>query len=128
MTRDIYGLGDFNTDQIKELAKLVEDDGMDASPIYLRRPDAAPDPKAAVKQMPLDQVPLIIPDALTAPKGIDAATALSLPQLEKIGNEGDQYLKEAIKMALALALKEQPNNANFKDSQEYINQSPAWQV
>jgi|SRR3989344_1719734 len=128
MSRDLYGLGDYSTDQIKAMVRVVEEEGMAVREIYLRRPDAAPDPRTIIKEMPLSEVSYIIPDTFSGPRGLIIAQSLSLPQLQEIGAEGDDYLKEAIKIALTVATRQNPNDPNLQELKDYVDKSPAWQI
>ncbi len=126
-TKNLYGLGDYSPDQIKEFAGVLQEEQMDPAQVYYRRPDAAPDPAAAIKSMPLPEVSAIIPDAFAGTTGAALAAALSLPQLTEIGAEGDVYLKQAVKLALAAATQQSPENEHLRELAEHVNQSPAWQ-
>lgn len=128
MMQNLYGLGDFNTNQVREMAAEVEREGFDPTPIYYRRPDATTEPKAFVKAMPLPEVPYIIPDAFAGALGADLVQALSLPQLQEIGAEGEEYLKGAIVLALETALQKSPSDEHLKELKRYVDLSPAWQV
>ncbi|MBI2024515.1 MAG: hypothetical protein HYT03_00270 [Candidatus Harrisonbacteria bacterium] len=127
MAENIYGLGDYSTNQIKEFAKAVEDAKLNNKLIFQRRPDAVQNPAGFVKMMPLEMVAHIIPDAFSGKLGEQLTTALSSQQLEKIGAEGDPYLKEAVRISLASILQQNPNNETVKEMVDYVNQSPAWQ-
>lgn len=128
MIQELYGLGDYNTEQIKEFVKIVEAENMDPKEIYYRRPDAAPDPETFISQIPLDEVASVVPDAFAGAKGPALASRLTLPQLEQIGIDGDEYLKEAVKVALAIGSFGKPDDTDLKTLKEYVNRSPAWQV
>ncbi len=127
MPQNLYGLGGYNSEQIKEMMSLVEETDLDAQEILLRRPDAASDPKTAIKNMLLSEAAFIVPDALAGQLGIEMIEGFSLPQLQEIGTNGDEYLRAAVKVALELALRRKPNNEHLQELKEYINQSPAWQ-
>lgn len=127
MTQDIYGLGDYNTNQIKELVKLLEEEKMDPTLIYWRRPDAAPEPGASIKDIPLEEIAYIVPDAFAGELGVELASNFSLPQLQQIGVDGDPFLKQTIKLRLETALKQKPADPDIKDLNDYAHQSPAWQ-
>lgn len=127
MKQNIYGLGDYSTSQIKELAKLVEAEKLNSALISQRRPDAAQDPLSFIKQLSPEMAAYIIPDAFSGNLGSQLAAGLTNQQLEKIGADGEPYLKAAIKIALEEAQNKNPNDANIQKSVDYINQSPAWQ-
>ena len=127
MIRNLYGYGDYNAKQVYEMAREVEREGLDPTPIYYRRPDAAPEPRETVRSMPLSEIPYLIPDAFAGSAGADLAATFSIDQLKKIGAEGDAYLRGAITIALERAIKESPADEHLKESLRYINQSPAWQ-
>mgnify|MGYP001617005568 CR=1 FL=1 len=128
MTQNIYGLGDFNTAQIQELVKTLEDEKLDPTIVWYRRPDAAPDPKSIITTMSLDEVPYIIPDALSGEKGVELIKLLSFDALEAIGSDGDSFIKETIALQLQKALTTNPNDVRIKERLDYINASPAWQA
>ncbi len=128
MTQNLYGLGDYNTEQIKEMANMLVADKMDPTLIYWRRPDAAPDPKEMVKSIPPEEVTYLVPDAFAGDEGAVLAAALSFPQLERIGFEGDPYLKQAIKLALGEAAKQKSGDSDVRDLNDYVHYSPAWQL
>ena len=126
-TKNLYGLGDYSPDQIKEFASVLQEEQMDPAQAYYRRPDGAPDPVAAIKNMPLSETSAIIPDAFAGQAGATLAVALSLPQLQEIGAEGDVYLKQAVKIAFSSAVQQSPTDEHLRELAEHINQSPAWQ-
>lgn len=130
--KNLYGLGDYNTNQIKAGAQLFEIDRQSPKIIYDRRPDATPNPGQYIKSIELEEIPYIIPDAFAGSIGIELITNLDIKQLEKIGQEGDTYLKQAIKDALKRALKREPLSPQIKNNllriQGYIWHSPAWQL
>jgi hypothetical protein len=128
MIKDFYGLGDFNTNQIKKIIQVIEDEKNDPRPIKNRRPDGASNPTSVIQNMPLDEVPFIIPDAFAFANGPEMAKNFSIAQLEKIGIEGDEYLKETIKMCLLTAQKQESENQSIKELLNYINHSPAWAI
>ena len=128
MNRELYGLGDYSTNQVRTMALEVEREGLDPMQIYRRRPDAAAEPKSTVAEMPLEDVALIVPDAFAGNLGPEIASALSLTQLEKIGSDGEEYLKGAIKMALEAELQAKPDDEHVKELIRYVTFSPAWQV
>jgi len=128
MIQNLYGLGDYGTNQVRAMATEVEREGLDPAPIYYRRPDASAEPKAFVKAMPLPEIPYIIPDAFAGTLGADLVQALSLSQLQEIGTEGEEYLKGAIKIALEAAVQKSPADEHLKELKRYVDLSPAWQV
>ena len=64
MNRDLYDLGDFNTEQMRQILRVVKDEGGDTTSLLWRRPDAADAPALFVKEIPARQADGIIPDAL----------------------------------------------------------------
>lgn len=128
MTRDLYGLGDYNTNQIRVLARIAQLGGANYLPILYSRPDAAPDPVVVIQKMPLGEVPYIVPDTFAGKEGPKIAAALTVPQLAEIGAGGEEYLREAIKLNLRLAASEKPHDAGIRVLNEYVNTSPAWQL
>ena len=128
MVRNFYGLGDYNTDQVRELAKAVEEGGLDSRLVLYRRPDATT--LDFVAKIPLEEVSRIIPDAFAGGKGAELVSRLTIPQLERIGAEGDVYLKETVKLNLmkAVAMQNRDDETNLKKVASYVNQSPAWQL
>ena len=127
MTQDIYGLGDYNTAQIQELVKTLEEEHLDPTLVWYRRPDAAPDPAKTIVTIPLDETPYIIPDAFAGSRGVELTTMLSRDQLEAIGAHGDPFLKKTITMNLEKAYKANPTDSRTKERFDYVNGSPAWQ-
>lgn len=133
MTQDLYPLGDFNTYQIKEMVKLVQNPAVPAEDrttpeeLYMLRPDAAPNPAAFIRTIPPEEAPFIVPDAFAGSLGIALASRLTIPQLEAIGAGGDVFLMEAIKLNLKLAREKEPSNSDLADLLSFITQSPAWQ-
>lgn len=128
MPRDLYGLGDYNTNQIQVFMKIVQLEGANYLPILYVRPDAAPDPVVVIQKIPLEEVPYIIPDTFAGKAGPKIAAAFTIPQLAEIGAQGEEYLREAIKLNLKLAASEKPHDAGIKALNEYVNNSPAWQL
>ncbi|MEK7554410.1 MAG: hypothetical protein AAB518_00270 [Patescibacteria group bacterium] len=128
MTRNLYGFGDYNTNQVRKMAVEVEAEGFDATQIYRRRPDAASEPKKVIREMPLSDIPFIIPDAFAGSLGTEIVSAFSLTQLEKIGTDGEEYLKGAIRIALEAAKSTNPNDEHIQKLLRYVTLSPAWQV
>jgi hypothetical protein len=125
--QNIYGLGEYNTEQIKEFAHLLKEEGLDESSIFARRPDASLDVTATIKSLE-DEVIYIVPDALAGENGLSIVRALSLPQLEAIGAQGDANLKEAIKIKLSELSTKNPSDETLKQKQSYVAYSPAWQA
>jgi len=128
MNRDLYGLGDYNTNQIKVLARVVQLEGANFFPILYRRPDAAPEAVAFIAKMPVEEVAYIIPDSFSGKLGPSLAAAMTIPQLREIGANGEEYLREAIKLNLKIARQADPSNGGIKQLADYIESSPAWQL
>lgn len=130
--KNLYGLGDYNTNQMKSAAQLFEMERQSPNLIYNRRPDAAPNPDQHIKSIELEELSYIIPDAFAGSIGIELITNLDIKQLEKIGQEGDAYLKQAIKIALRKALAQEGLSPQVKSHltriQNYIWHNPAWQL
>lgn len=126
--QNLYGLGDYNTAQVRTMALEVEREGLDPKEMYLRRPDASAEPKATIKNMPATTAPFIVPDSFAGDAGAELSTALSIIQLERIGAQGDINLKGAIKIALDRALSSKPEDEHVKELIRYIKLSPAWQL
>ena len=135
MTQNLYPLGDYNTSQILEMVDAVreaksfaESEAMDEKLVLFRRPDAAPSPAEFVRAIPPAEAPFMVPDAFVGAVGLLLAQNLTMPQLEAIGAEGDPYLREAIKMNLEIAARENPNDPELKARKDYVDWSPAWQL
>ena len=131
ITKNLYGLGDYNTNQIKALAKLFEVENQSPNVIYNRRPDATPNPGQCIKSINLEDLQYIIPDAFAGNLGTELIKNLTIQQLEKMGRESDAYQKQAIKIALRKTLKQEGLSPQFKNEllriRNYILYSPAWQ-
>jgi len=128
MNKNLYGLGDYNTQQIKILARVVQMEDLNNLPIFYRRPDGNFMPTSFISEIPLDEVSYIIPDSFAGDLGEDLASHLTLKQLVEIGINGEEYLREAIKLKLIRAFKKKPNDMRIKSLFEYINSSAAWQL
>ncbi len=128
MDINLYGLGDYSARQVRELALGVERQELDPTPIYYRRPDAAPEPRAFAHAMPLPETRYLVPDAFAGATGADIAGALTIEALREIGMNGDPYLKEAVRIALERAAAVHPEDADLQLRKRYLNLSPAWQV
>lgn len=126
--RNLYGLGDYNINQIRVLVRIVQLEGANYLPILYRRPDAAPEPGIVIQKMPLEELSYIVPDAFAGKVGMNLAGALTISQLAEIGKNGEEYLREAIKLSLKLLGTEKPHDAGVKARNEYVNSSPAWQL
>lgn len=126
--QEIYSLGDYNTEQIKEFAEVLKAEKLDTHSIFARRPDAAPDIAGFVTSLTAEEAPYIIPDAFAGNIGISIVEALSLPQLEAIGAEGDGSLKEAIRIKITELSQQRPADDNVQQKRRYITYSPAWQA
>ncbi|MFH1326408.1 MAG: hypothetical protein ABIH48_02980 [Candidatus Falkowbacteria bacterium] len=128
--KNLYGLGDYNTNQIKALAEFLQIDDINPSDVYNRRPDANLSPGRYIKSMDQKEIPYIVPDAFAGNVGMELMKNLNIQQLEKIGAEGDAYLKETIKIILRKTLQQQLQpqiKNNLLRIQNYIQYSPAWQ-
>jgi len=129
-TKDLYGLGDYNNNQIKAFAELFDAENISPNIVYDRRPDAASSPEQYIRSMDIETIPYIIPDTFAGNIGMELMQNLNIKQLEKIGAESDAYLKQTIKITLRRALQ-QPLSLQIKDNllriQKYIQYSPAWQ-
>lgn len=125
----LYGLGDYNTNQIKVFARSFEIEGLSPKEFYNRRPDAAPNPIEHIKNMPSETAKLIVPDAFAGETGIELLKNMSVEQLEKIGVGEDPFLRLAIKVTLnrLLKLEDGRNNSQIKEICQYLLYSPAWQ-
>lgn len=129
--KNLYGLGDYNTNQIKAGAQLFEIDKQNPKILYDRRPDAVPNPGQYIKSINIEEVPYIIPDSFAGQIGIELISNLDIKQLEKMGAESDAYQRQAIKITLRKALKQEKLPPQVKNHltriQNYIWHSPAWQ-
>lgn len=123
-TLDLYGLSDYNTQQIKAFAREFEIEELSPKNIYDRRPDAAPGADQYIRNMSPETATFIVPDAFAGQKGIELLKNMTLEQLEKIGAGNDPILKLAIKNAFNRSNKE---NLQTKKISQYISSSPAWQ-
>ena len=135
MTRGLYTLGDYNKEQILDFMEVVRaarnasnSEEFNEKLILYRRPDAAPEPNEFVKTIPLDEVAHIVPDGLSGDIGYEITKNLSFPQLERIGRDGDIFLKEAIKVNLEIAHGDEPQSQSINEMLDYIQSSPAWQL
>lgn len=134
MIKNIYPLGDYNTQQIREMAEAMQDPELDKdertdpNELLALRPDAAKDPAAFIRAIPPEVAPFIVPDAFAGSAGPAMAARLTIPQLEHIGAGGDPFLIEAVRANLEIARGKSPDNQDIKDLLEYINRSPAWQL
>ncbi len=120
----LYGLGDYNTQQIKVFARESETEDLSPKNFYDRRPDAAPDSDQYIKNMSPETAAFIVPDAFAGQKGIELLENMTIEQLEKIGAGNDPVLKLAIKNAFNRADKK---SSQIKEISQYFNYSPAWQ-
>lgn len=128
MNRNLYGLGDYNINQIKVLARVVEMDALNPLEIFYRRPDAHSVSTSFIFRIPLDEVSYIIPDAFAGEAGIGLAANLTIGQLMGIGFNGEEYLREAVKLKLFEGIKRNPRDQKIKSLLDYIISSPAWQM
>lgn len=127
MPQNIYGLGDYNTIQIKEMVRTIAEEKLSTALILQRRPDAAENPVVSIAQIPNEMAGHIVPDAFAGQLGQQLAARLSNQQMETIGSEGDPYLRYAIRAALDEAFLQNPNDEEVKKRLDYTSQSPAWQ-
>ncbi|MFH1671393.1 MAG: hypothetical protein ABH889_01280 [Candidatus Portnoybacteria bacterium] len=125
----LYGLGDYNTQQIKIFARSFEIEGLSPKEFYDRRPDATLNPIEYIKSMTPETASLIVPDAFAGKIGIDLLKNMTIEQLEKIGAGDDPFLKLAIKNTFErlLALEIEKNNPKIEKIYQYLTYSPAWQ-
>ncbi len=123
-TLDLYGLSDYNTQQIKAFAREFEIEELSPKNIYDRRPDAAPGADQYIRNMSSETATFIVPDAFAGQKGTELLENMTIEQLEKIGAGNDPILKLAIKNAFNRADK---GNSQIKKFSQYFNHSPAWQ-
>lgn len=121
---NLYGLGDYNTQQIKAFAREFEIENLSPKSIYDRRPDAAPDSDQYIKNMPPETARLIVPETFAGQKGVELLENMTIEQLEQIGAGNDPILKLAIKNAFSRLDK---GNSQTKEISQYLNSSPAWQ-
>lgn len=111
MIQNLYGLGDYNFNQVRQFVEEVKDGGEDPTLILYRRPDASEDLEF-IGKIPPEEAPFLIPDAFAEPKGGELVRRLSLSQLEAIGAEGDELLKAAIRVnveRLLITRKDDPH-------------------
>lgn len=125
----LYGLGDYNTQQIKAFIRYFEIEDLNPKEFYNRRPDAAFDPDEYIKIMSPETAALIIPDAFAGKIGIELLKNMTLEQLEKIGSGNDPFLKLTIKNTFKRLsnLESEKNNPQIKKIGQYLIYSPAWQ-
>ena len=125
----LYGLGDYNTNQIKAFARSFEIEGLSPNQFYNRRPDAAPNPSEYIKNMSPEIVKLIVPDAFAGKTGIELLKNMNVRQIEKIGAGDDPFLRLAIKNTLnrLLKLESEKTNPQIEKIRQYLVYSPAWQ-
>jgi len=117
----LYGLGDYNTQQIRTFIRYFEIEDLSPKEFYDRRPDAFLNPGEYIKIMSPKTATLIIPDAFAGKIGIELLKNMNIKQLEKIGCGDDPLLKLAIKNTF-----KKLTNLEYKISQ-YLTYSPAWQ-
>lgn len=124
---NLYGLGDFNTRQIKVFARDFELAQLSPKKFYDRRPDAAPEPAKYIQAMLPETAKYIVPDAFAGKTGQEVLKNMNLKQLEAIGISNDPILKMAIKNALNRILKAKESNPQVQALAQYLFYSPAWQ-
>jgi len=126
----LYGLGDYNAQQIKAFARFAEIEDSSPKPYYDRRPDAAPFPQQHIKTMKPETASLIVPDAFAGAVGIELLKNMTIEQLEKIGASDDPILKLAIKNTLNRLLKAEGGRRSpqIEEIYRYLTYSPAWQL
>jgi len=117
----LYGLGDYNTQQIKAFVRYFEIEDLSPKEFYDRRPDAAIEPGKYIEIMSPKTATLIIPDAFAGKIGIELLKNMNVKQLERIGCGNNPLLKLAIKNTF-----KKLTNLEDKISQ-YLIYSPAWQ-
>lgn len=125
----LYGLGDYNTQQIKVFARSYNLEGLSPKKFYDRRPDAAPDAHQYISSISPEDAAFIVPDAFAGDVGMMLLSNMRIEQLEKIGSGSDPFLKLAIKHTLQrIIIKEKDNiSPQIKKLYEYIFFNPAWQ-
>lgn len=135
MIQDLYSFGDYSTEQmldfvntVREVRKDTGDEEFDENIILYQRPDAAEKPEEFVKTIPLEELWTLVPDALSGPIGLTVTKNLTLAQLERIGRDGDVFLKETIKVNLEIIRAQEPQNQDVAGFLDYIHASPAWQL
>lgn len=128
VNQNLYGLGDYNTEQIKVLARVVEMEELNPMFIFYRRPDAHPGPNSFIFRIPIDEVSYIVPDSFAGEKGIDLAANLTIGQLMEIGSNSEEYLRETIKLKLFEGIKRNSQDQKIKSLLDYVISSPAWQI
>jgi len=125
----LYGLGDYNTQQIKAFIRYFEIEDLNPKEFYDRRPDATPNPGEYIKIMSPETATLIIPDAFAGEIGVKLLKNMTVKQLEKIGDGDDPLLKLAIKITFKRLsnLESKKNNPQINRISQYLTYSPAWQ-
>lgn len=125
----LYGLGDYNTGQIKAFARFAEIEDLNPKNYYDRRPDAAPSPQQYIKAMKPETVSLIVPDAFAGQMGIELLENMTLEQLRAIGTGQNPVLKLAIKNTLNRLLESagERRTPQIEEIYRYLVYSPAWQ-
>ena len=125
----LYGLGDYDTQQVKAFAMSFEMEGLSSKQFYDRRPDAARDPIEYIKNMSATTACLIVPDTFAGQMGVELLENMTIEQLEKIGAGNDVFLKLAIKNTLnrLIKLESGKNNPKVEKTCQYLVYSPAWQ-
>lgn len=125
----LYGLGDYNAEQIKAFVRFAEIEDLSPKPYYDRRPDAAPDPQRYIQAMKSETASLIVPDAFAGKMGIELLKNMTVEQLEKIGAGNDPILKLVIKNTLNRLLKSEGERRTpqIEKIYRYLTYSPAWQ-
>jgi len=128
-TQNFYGLGDYNTEQIKIMSQVVELSALGASAIILnRRPDATLSPGQYIKMMRPDLTPSILPDSFAGDTGVELVKNINLEQIIEMGKWGDPFLKHSVKDALERALASANPAPALQEIKKYITGSPAWQI
>ena len=125
----LYGLGDYNTQQIRAFARYFEIEDLSPKEFYDRRPDSSINPGEYIKIMSPETTALIIPDAFAGKIGIELLKNMTIKQLEKIGDGDDPLLKLAIKITFKKLsnLESEKNNLQINKIRQYLIYSPAWQ-
>jgi len=121
------GIGKYNRDQIKALIKIFELEGESPRPLYNNRPDTHQSPEQYIKSMSIDEIILISPDTFADQNKFKLLNAMSIKQLEKLGQEGSIYQKETIKEIIKKSMEEKFSMLISAEIKDYINYNPSWQ-
>lgn len=130
MGPSLYGLSNYNTQQVKVFIRSFEAESLSSKRFYDRRPDAAANPKDYIAHMNLELISLIVPDAFAGDTGIALVKGMNLTQLEELGHCNDPILKMTVKNTFGRLFSIKSAIQDMEDIEairQYLTYSPAWQ-